>query len=84
MIKKIIKIYFAMLIFMINFTKKGENYEYNLENKILENEIIKIKDIREYLKNNKEIKSYSFVIIFFMVYPIATPLLMLSSIITTI
>lgn len=84
MIKKIIKIYFAMLIFMISFTKKDENYEYNLENKILENEIIKIKDIREYLKNNKEIKSYSFVIIFFMVYPIATPLLMLSSIITTI
>ena len=83
MFKKIIKIYAAMIIFMISFTKSEQNYEYNLENKILEKKIIKIKDIKSYLLNNKEIKSFNFLKLFFLLYPITLPFLILNSILTT-
>lgn len=82
MIKKIIKIYAIMITIIITFTKKNEN-DASLEYKLLRKEIIKIKDIVEYIASNREIKTIKFLTIFIIAYPFIG-FLVLSAIITTL
>lgn len=83
MIRKIIKIYLTMVIFILSFTKENNFKESELEEKIFHKKLIKIKDISEYLSENKEIKTIEFLLIFCIIYPIAISILILSSILTT-
>ena len=83
MIRKIIKIYLTMVVFILSFTKENNFKESELEEKIFHKKLIKIEDISEYLSENKEIKTIKFLIIFCVVYPIAISILIVSSILTT-